>query len=78
MTRAELTKPTEGERTLLNHNYYDYLRWHLISILCLKLGDYAFGRTACIKANETAGSVLDTLHLQLFENNLRSLEDKQD
>ena len=73
-TLAELTKPTEGERTMLNHNYYDYLRWHLISTICLKLGDYAFGMTACIKANETAGSVLDKLHLQLFENNLNALE----
>ena len=76
-TLAELTKPTEGERTLLNHKYYDYLRWHLISTVCLKIGDFAFGKIACMKANETAGSVLDKIQLQLFDNNLRALEDKK-
>jgi glycosyltransferase involved in cell wall biosynthesis len=67
---AGLTKPVEGARTLINHNYYDYLRWHFISTICLKTGDYEYGKMACIKANNTSGSIMDKINLQLFDNNI--------
>ena len=65
---ADLTKPTSGERTLINHSYYDYLRWHFIGSLCLKTGDYELGKMACTKAVATKQSPMDQINLQLLTN----------
>lgn len=35
----KLEKPT-GESTLVNHGFYDYTRWNLLSIICLLNGRY--------------------------------------
>jgi glycosyltransferase involved in cell wall biosynthesis len=65
---ADLTKPTTGERTLINHYYYDYMRWHFLGTLCLKTGDYELGKMACMKAAATNQNVMDQINLQLITN----------
>jgi len=59
-----------NKTTHTSHNFYSYLRWHLISTICLKIGDNEMGRTACLKAC-AADSVIDKIHLQLFDNRIR-------
>ena len=63
---AELNKVAEVEATITNHHFYDYLRWHLISVICLHTHDYVFGREACLKAIAAKNNSMDISNLQLF------------
>ena len=70
-TLATLKKPTQGGRTLINHNYYDYLRWYLICSLCVKLTTHnELGLVACQKALEKEETQMEKLYLQLFKNRI--------
>jgi glycosyltransferase involved in cell wall biosynthesis len=61
-----LTKPI-SESTLVNHNFYDYVRWNLISIVCLLSGQFLdLGKEACLRAIQ-AKHLPDDLHnINLF------------
>jgi hypothetical protein len=61
-----LTKPI-SESTLVNHNFYDYVRWNLISIVCVLSGQFLdIGKEACLRAIQ-AKHLPDDLHnINLF------------
>lgn len=60
---------SDAKNQIVSHNFYDYLRWHLISIVCLKTGDDdAIGKAAATKAYAVSKSVQDQMLLMMFEN----------
>jgi len=65
---VDLDKTTGHVGTMV-HTHYDYLRWHLICIVCLKTGNNALGLLAAKKACASVHkSALDEIHKQLFDN----------
>jgi hypothetical protein len=60
----ELEKPIH-EYTLINHYFYDNLRWHLISIICLLTEQYLdIGKKAFIKYMEVEPNITDEFLLE--------------
>jgi tetratricopeptide (TPR) repeat protein len=71
-TVSTLSKPTQGSRTLINHNYYDYLRWYLISNICMKLTTHdELGLLACEKVLECMDSQVEKIYIQVFRNRIK-------
>lgn len=71
-TVSTLSKPTQGARTIINHNYYDYMRWYLISNICMKLTTHdELGLLACEKVLETTDSQIEKIYIQVFKNRIR-------
>lgn len=70
-TVSTLSKPTQGGRTLINHNYYDYLRWYLISNICMKINTHdELGLLACEKVLERMDSQMEKIYIQIFRNRI--------
>jgi glycosyltransferase involved in cell wall biosynthesis len=77
-TLATLTKPTQGGRTLINHNYYDYLRWYLISNICMKLTTHdEIGLVASQRALEKNNTQIENIYLQIFKNRIEIAKKKK-
>jgi glycosyltransferase involved in cell wall biosynthesis len=68
-TLANLDKAKARQGTI-THNYYDYLRWHFISLICLETGDNELGLSASRKA-AGSNSVMDMVNANLFESRLK-------
>lgn len=63
---SKLNKPSN--LTLCNHYFYDYLRWHLISIICLMTNqELSFGKYCCEKAIRNSNNPNDIRNLNLFK-----------
>jgi hypothetical protein len=63
---ADLKKPTDNIQ-LVNHEFYDYTRWHLISVLCLMTRkDLIIGKLSCRKAIAAKNRPDDINNLKLF------------
>lgn len=63
---SKLEKP-ETNSTLVNNNFYDYLRWHLISIVCLMCNEeLLLGKYACLRAIKFANHENDLKNINLF------------
>lgn len=71
---ASLEKLPEKESTITNHNYYDYLRWHLISVICLFTNDYVLGKEACEKALRAHDNPMDRQNMLLIQDRLSQKE----
>ncbi len=63
-----LVKPEVGVGKLVNHTFYDYLRWHFASIICFKLMKLVEGLEYCKKAaaNAPPDSPGDKQNLETF------------
>ena len=66
-----LEKPNELESTLVNHEFYDYSRWNLISIICLFLKNKLpelldIGKNACTKAVNARNNPIDLHNMKLY------------
>ena len=66
-----LEKPNELESTLVNHEFYDYSRWNLISIICLFLKNKMpelvdIGKLACMKAVNARNNPIDLHNMKLY------------
>lgn len=70
-TLAELEKVSEQEAAITNHSFYDYLRWHLISVVCFHTQDFSFGKKACERAIASRNNPLDTANLRMYEDAMR-------
>jgi hypothetical protein len=63
----DLVKPI-GESTLVNHNFYDYVRWNLISIVCLLSNtNLEIGYDACQRAIKARNMPDDLHNIQIYE-----------
>ena len=63
---SKLVKPSSND-TLVNNNFYDYLRWHLISIVSLMCNEeLLLGKYACLKAIKVANHENDLKNIKLF------------
>jgi len=63
---SKLEKPSSNN-TLVNNNFYDYLRWHLISIVSLMCNEeLLLGKYACLKAIKAANHENDLKNIKLF------------
>lgn len=63
---SKLEKPSSND-TLVNNNFYDYLRWHLISIISLMCNEeLLLGKYACLKAIKVANHENDLKNINLF------------
>lgn len=61
----ELKKPDEGQ--LVNHEFYDYTRWHLLSVICLISGkELEIGKKSCEKAILARNKEDDKKNIRLF------------
>ena len=61
----------EKTTQLLNNNFYDYTRWHLISIVSLMCNkELKLGKFACLKAIEFANNPVDLQNINLFDSTL--------
>jgi glycosyltransferase involved in cell wall biosynthesis len=69
---ANLEKTVGNECASTNHMHYDYLRWHLISAICIHTGDLEFGKKACERAISYRNNPQDAIQLVLYQNRLRS------
>lgn len=54
--------------TLINHEFYDYTRWHLVSVICLFCKLYTKGIKACKKAIIAKNHPNDIHNLELLES----------
>ena len=64
---SKLEKP-QTNVTLVNNNFYDYLRWHLISIVTLMCNEeLMLGKYACLKAIKFANHPNDLQNINLFQ-----------
>jgi len=62
-----LKKPDELKSTLVNHHFYDYVRWHLISVICLlSKQELELGKFACIEAIKSQSKPIDMKNLTFF------------
>ena len=60
-----LKKPSDI--TNVNHEFYDYKRWNLISIVCLLSNDLlSLGKQACKKAIEKSNNPVDRNNMQIY------------
>jgi len=63
---SKLEKPATNA-TLVNNNFYDYLRWHFISIVSLMCNDeLMLGKYACLKAIKFSNHPNDLQNINLF------------
>ena len=63
-----LTKPTGNDLALVNHGFYDYKRWNMISIICLLANqEIQIGRESCIKALKVSRDPTDTNNMQIYD-----------
>ena len=63
---SKLEKP-KSNMTLVNNNFYDYLRWHFISIICLMCNEeLMLGKYACLKAIKCSNHPNDLQNINLF------------
>ena len=63
---SKLQKPNSSN-TLVNNNFYDYVRWHLISIVTLLCGEeLMLGKFACLKAIKFANHPDDLKNINFF------------
>ena len=63
----ELKKPTGPDLTIINHGFYDYKRWNLISIVCLLSNQHIeLGKKACQNALKVANNPDDRNNMQIY------------
>ena len=67
-TLFQLEKPSSDSTTqLVNHSFYDYTRYHLISVICLMTKQHLnIGKIACIKAINHFGKEIDKNNFLCF------------
>jgi len=74
---SQLTKlsmsDTKG-RCTVNERHYTYLRWYLITQVCMNTGDYLTALEACKKAVAAENASLDNLYLQVIQNNIDKMK----
>lgn len=64
----DLKKPGSDKSTLVNNQFYDYLRWHLISVICLSTNQMLdIGKNACLKAIDAGNHPNDINNIKLFQ-----------
>ena len=62
-----LKKPDEFKSTLVNHYFYDYVRWHLISVITLlSKQELDLGRFACNEAIKNQSKPIDINNLRFY------------
>lgn len=65
--RLSKLEKLDSSNTLINNNFYDYLRWHLISIVCLMCNEeMLLGKYACLKAIKFKNDENDLKNINLF------------
>jgi glycosyltransferase involved in cell wall biosynthesis len=65
--KAFYMKKPVNESTLVNHEFYDYMRYNLISIVCLMSKQFLdIGKQACLKAIEVRHHPDDLHNINLF------------
>jgi len=63
-----LEKPV-GQSTLINNNFYDYVRWSLLSIVCLMSNTHLdLGKKSCIKAIQVQNNPQDLHNYKFYQN----------
>ena len=63
----DLKKPGSNTSTLVNNQFYDYLRYHLISVICLSSNQMLdIGKMACLKAISVGNQPNDINNIKLF------------
>lgn len=65
-----IKKPKDEQNvgSVVNHSFYDYERWNLISIVCLLTNKYLdLGKKACINAIKNGNNEDDRQNLRVFE-----------
>ena len=63
----ELKKPIGNDLTIINHGFYDYKRWNLISIDCLISNQHIeLGKKACQNALKVANNPDDRNNMQIY------------
>ena len=63
----ELKKPIGNDLTIINHGFYDYKRWNLISIVCLLSNQHIeLGKKACQNALKVANNPDDRNNMQIY------------
>jgi glycosyltransferase involved in cell wall biosynthesis len=66
---ATLKKPNEMESTLVNHYFYDYVRWHLISVITLfAQQELELGKFACSEAIKNQRKPIDINNYRFFDS----------
>jgi glycosyltransferase involved in cell wall biosynthesis len=73
ITKLSELSPTDKIGTS-NDRYYSYLRWSLITTVCMNTGDYATALESCKKAVSAENQSIDQVYLQIIQNNLRMAE----
>ena len=64
---SKLNKPNAAS-TLINNNFYDYLRWHLISVVSLMTQEeLQLGKYACLRAIKFGNRPDDLKNIQFFK-----------
>lgn len=62
-----LKKPNEEKSTLVNHYFYDYVRWHLISVITLfSQQELELGKFACNEAIKNQRKLIDINNYRFF------------
>jgi len=81
---SEMNKPTHITTMTVNHNYYDCLRWQLLTQIYLKTKQYTLGKEACKKVLLAQNNSIDQINLQVLtnleaeENNQLQLDEERD
>jgi hypothetical protein len=68
-------KIVDGSRKTIRYDFYNYERWHLISVICFTTKEkMELGRLACQKAIDYSQKPEDIINIKLFEDYFKTLE----